>query len=725
MTDETGRLRARIRDLEARLAALESENARLAERGEDTLLLSILAHHINSVDAATEIMGAGLEKISLLKDIPFSCSGRLDEGRLRITQFCFLYGDEPLVSETIDLPIELAEALAPSSMRPRGSYLLRGSGERPCPVLLFETMEFRPEAMLFVPARSVLREQDIFCFALVENGERLDHLAPLLEQVVGMIGARIDNLVLMHRMKELNRKLDRKVRERTEELARANQVLAASEKKFRGLFEEALDMIHFVDERGRIKDANPAELRTLGWSLEEIRELDIADLIDPSCYAECRKTLSRVFAGEVVRGYQTIMVARDGRLLEVEINAVPVMDDSRVVGAMAVIRDISDRRQAEEQLLKMRKMESIGVLAGGIAHDFNNILAAIMGNINLAQLHLDRDSKPHSLLVEAEKASLRARGLTGQLLTFSRGGEPVREVASLVDVIRDSAEFILRGTNVRTSYEFPDDLWPVAIDRGQISQVIQNLVINARQVMPGGGEVRISCENVVHDQPHMLPLAPGNYVRLTISDTGPGIPLSCIDRVFDPYFTTREQGNGLGLAVTHSIIAKHQGHIEAGSREGEGAVFTIHLPAADGSRPLRKEDGAKEPPRGEGKVLVMDDEEMVRTVAAGMLSEAGFDVLLARDGEEAIACVERQDRAGDPVRAVLLDLTVPGGMGGREAAAVLSRKHPGLPLIVTSGYSNDPVMARYREYGFCRAIVKPFRFDELAQAVIEALAEEK
>jgi len=379
--------------------------------------------------------------------------------------------------------------------------------------------------------------------------------------------------------------------------------------------------------------------------------------------------------------------------------------------------EIYEKYKMQEELLKTKKLESVSVLAGGLAHDFNNILAAIMGNISLALLYTDQDDKRHKLLAEAEKASLRAKDLTQQLLTFSKGGEPVKTLASIEEVIRDSANFVLRGSNVQCKYHFTKDLWPVEVDSGQISQVIQNIVINARHAMPDGGIIDVTCENYDKTQKDQLLTQGDSYLKITIQDSGVGIPPKLLDKIFDPYFSTKRDGSGLGLAICHSIISKHNGYIKVESVQGEGASFIFYLPALKGQQPA--EQLAKETFQiiGSGKALVMDDEEMIRDLAGEMLSYSGYRVVFSKNGEESIDFYKKEMDTGIPFDFVILDLTIPGGMGGKEAIKKILQIDPKAKVIVSSGYSNDPVMANYKEYGFSGVIAKPFQLKNLQKTI--------
>ena len=379
--------------------------------------------------------------------------------------------------------------------------------------------------------------------------------------------------------------------------------------------------------------------------------------------------------------------------------------------------EIYEKHKIQEELLKAKKLESVSVLAGGLAHDFNNILAAIMGNISLALLYTDHDDKRHKLLAEAEKASLRAKDLTQQLLTFSKGGEPVKTLASIEEVIRDSANFVLHGSNVQCKYHFTKDLWPVEVDSGQISQVIQNIVINARHAMPDGGIIDVTCENYDKTQKDRLLTQADSYLKITIQDSGVGMPLKLLDKIFDPYFSTKREGSGLGLAICHSIISKHNGYIKVESVQGEGASFIFYLPALKGQQPAEQLGEETFQVIGSGKALVMDDEEIIRDIAGEMLSYSGYHVTFAKNGEESIDFYKKEMETGIPFDFVILDLTIPGGMGGKEAIKKILQIDPKAKVIVSSGYSNDPVMANYKEYGFSGVIAKPFQLKNLQKAI--------
>jgi CheY-like chemotaxis protein len=326
------------------------------------------------------------------------------------------------------------------------------------------------------------------------------------------------------------------------------------------------------------------------------------------------------------------------------------------------------------------------------------------------------------ILDDAEKASSRAQELTHQFLTFAKGGAPVRQIASVEEIIRDSSRFILRGSDIRCEFDFQEELWPVIVDVGQFSQVIQNLVINADQAMPEGGAITIRTENAEIGPDSGLPLRPGRYVKISVRDTGVGIPLQNISKVFDPYFTTKSDGNGLGLTSSFSIIMRHEGHISVESEPGKGTAFFVYLPS---SEELPRPEPRSEQPvfRGTGKILFMDDDESVNATARKMLEHLGFEVDIAYDGETALTLYDQSLHGGPRYDLVILDLTIPGGMGGRKVIEKLLTLNPGGKAIVSSGYSNDQIMAQYREFGFRGVIAKPYRIDELSRVIEEVMKE--
>ncbi|KAA3613169.1 MAG: hybrid sensor histidine kinase/response regulator [Calditrichaeota bacterium] len=375
------------------------------------------------------------------------------------------------------------------------------------------------------------------------------------------------------------------------------------------------------------------------------------------------------------------------------------------------IKAEKEKEQMQAQLLQTQKMEAVGVLAGGIAHDFNNLLTAILGNLELSQMYIGAKNEAYKLLGSAQKAVMRAKDLTHQLLTFSKGGEPVRETASLEEVVRESASFVLSGTNIKSYFNSSEDLWNADIDKGQISQVVQNLVLNAKEAIIDGGTISLNMSNVPKGSVENLPKNT-DYVLLTIIDSGEGIGDEVLKSIFNPYFTTKKKGNGLGLAVSYSVIVKHNGHINVESTLGKGTTFHIYLPAAN-AKIEEKQTPFEYQDHGRGKILVMDDEESIRNILNAMLTKLGYEVECAKNGDEAIAFFKQALDEGIPFDLVIMDLTIPGGLGGKETIKSLLEIDPKINAIVSSGYSNDPVMANYKAYGFSGVIVKPFTLSDI------------
>jgi signal transduction histidine kinase/CheY-like chemotaxis protein len=386
--------------------------------------------------------------------------------------------------------------------------------------------------------------------------------------------------------------------------------------------------------------------------------------------------------------------------------------DGRAIRLIGTTLDISEQVKLEQEVLKLQKLESLGVLAGGIAHDFNNLLTAILGNISLAKLV--SPDKLHERLTQAERAALRAKDLTNRLLIFSRGGTPVKKAIPIADLIENAIALSCAGRRAVCEVISSGNLWPADVDEGLMGQAINNIIMNADEAMPHGGRITINIENAEISEGDALPLKSGKYIKITIKDQGVGIPEENLGRIFDPYFTTKEQGRGLGLASVYSIIKSHGGCITVQSLIGSGTAFAIYLPAAASLMPVPSDKEIR-PAAGKGKVLIMDDEEVIRHVAGEMLKYIGYEVELAKDGSEALDIYTKALLAANPFDAVIMDLTIPGGMGGKETIKKLLEIDPNVRAIVSSGYSNDPVLSNFKDYGFVGVIKKPYRFDELIE----------
>jgi PAS domain S-box-containing protein len=534
--------------------------------------------------------------------------------------------------------------------------------------------------------------------------------------------------------------MDRRVQERTQELAdtnkfmlkeigerkRAEADLEAQKDRLAITLRSIADGVIATDAAGRIVLMNRVAEMLTGWSQDDATKRSLHEvfrLMEEGTGQPQHQLVERIVtAGEQIPIRDNmVLLAKDGTERMVSGSGAPIYDRANTVsGTVIAFRDMTERKRIDEERMKTQKLESIALLAGGIAHDYNNLLTAIMGNLSLAQMAVSETPEEiPSLLNEVENASLRAKDLTHQLLTFAKGGAPIRQTAALPDMLRDSAQFVLRGSATTCEFRMVENTWPAEVDLGQISQVIQNLVINADQAMPTGGKVVISTDNISVETPQPTnagqTIRPGRYVRIAITDNGPGIPADIMGKIFDPYFTTKEKGSGLGLTTSYAIIKKHEGYLVLESKVGKGTTFFIYLPAVD--EPVEQQSGKPQPLilRGNGKILVMDDEESVRTTVKRMLESVGYKVNTARNGEEAIRMYD-EARHAQPFDAVMLDLTVPGGMGGKETIRQLSSKHPSIKAIVSSGYVNDPVMQRFRKHGFVGVVTKPYTLGDLTYA---------
>ena len=417
---------------------------------------------------------------------------------------------------------------------------------------------------------------------------------------------------------------------------------------------------------------------------------------------------------------QTQLVRADESTSLIEGRCAPIHDSlGHAVGAVLVVRDVTERARWENELLRASKLESVGLLAGGIAHDFNNLLAIMMGNLNLAMLDESAMATSGKWLREAERGAQRARDLTQQLLTFAKGGEPLLSAVHLPDVVQEAAEFAIHGANVRVDFDLAVDLRSADADKGQIGQVVQNLVINAVQAMSAGGVIKVSLANAAVEEGHPT-LPAGKYVLLVIADNGPGIRDEHLPHIFEPYFTTKEEGLGLGLATVYSIVRKHHGMVTVDSKPGTGTTFSIWLPAAKASQAQPDASAAPFVPMS-GRILFMDDEAPIRRMAQSLLEKLGLEVKAVDTGEEAVAAYAEAHAQGRPFDVVMMDLTVPGVMGGREALVEMRKLDPSVRAIVSSGYSSDPVLANFREYGFMAVVAKPYRIPELIKALREVV----
>jgi len=543
------------------------------------------------------------------------------------------------------------------------------------------------------------------------------------------------------------------------------EALLESEEKYRVLFETAKDAIFLSDETGKFVDANQAACESLGYSKEELLKLTIGEIDAESTEYEAFQKVRNSIEKESI--FRVNQQRKDGTILPVEITGGVLNIGAKRI-FLAIARDITERKRLDERMHRVneeleervaertaelkraneqlnatieqgyhaQKMESLGILAGGIAHDFNNLLTVTLGNISIAKTIANPNEKLFRMLFDAEKASLRARDLAMQLLAFSKIGEPTKRIIRIAKLIADSAIFAQRGSNVQCEFEIPDDLMSVDADETQIGQVASNIIINAIQAMPGGGTVKVRCENVTSGEAageagDSIPLAERDYVKISIKDEGSGIPEERINRIFDPFFTTKEDGTGLGLATAHYIIKKHGGYLTVESTVGLGSTFYIYLPAA---KEEMLTESALETPAGDsrgaddagaiasGRVLVLDDEEDIRELLGMILVRFGYVVEFSGDGAETINRYRGAMGSDQAFDVVIVDLTIPGGIGGGEVIKELIQIDPDVRAIVSSGYANDPMMSDYRKYGFSGAISKPYEVKDLIRTVREVIS---
>ncbi len=467
---------------------------------------------------------------------------------------------------------------------------------------------------------------------------------------------------------------------------------------------------------GKIIYANPVTIALIGIPEEKLLGSNFTALFDDPHQMRVKELLDLIDDGPQ-KISEDLPVILKGK--QVSLNILPINDDERK-SVIVILSDISKRKQIEDRLRRAQKMEAIGTLAGGLAHDFNNLLSIITGNIELAKDDVKPEYGVTDFLNEAEEASLRATELANQLITFSKGGTPVKKTGSIGEIVRETTNLTLSDSNIKCDFLISQDLWPVEFDQDQMKHAINNIIINAAESMPDGASINIKADNFNITAEHNLPLSEGKCVKISIRDHGVGIPEKHLSKIFDPYFSTKEKGiekgMGLGLAITCSIINKHDGHITVESKVEVGTTFSIYLPAhVKGIKELKPTEIHKpeKPSISTKRILLMDDEEGIRRLSKQRLGRLGYEPELAKDGAQAIEIYKKAMDSGQPFDAVILDLTVKGGMGGKDTVKALLKLDPQVKAIVSSGYSDDPVMTYYESYGFARALVKPYAKEDL------------
>ena len=504
---------------------------------------------------------------------------------------------------------------------------------------------------------------------------------------------------------------------------KSEDALRESEEKFRKIYEYMSVGIAKINLDFRIESANKAYCEMLGYSENQLIGKHLKDITAPETLKENLIKQSQLATGEIDHyRMEKQFIHQNGTIIDGILDSDLVRDAyGNPLYFLSSVLDITERNRLEKKVQQTQKMEAIATLAGGIAHDFNNILSVIVGNISYALSCLKKDDELFDVLSDVMHGTKQAENLTHQLLTFAKGGEPIKKLCNINKILEEASTFFTSGAKSKCNFYLADNLWSTEVDSGQINQVVSNLVINAGQSMPNGGIITIRSENTEIEPDSVFPLSPGQYVKISIEDKGIGIKDEHVSSIFNPYFTTKKKGNGLGLTTAYSIIKRHNGHISVYSEIGLGTVFNIFLPAVT---QIVKESGViKEPEHeGHGRILVMDDQEAILKMVGRMLNRMGYEVAFAIDGVQAIQIYqEAQQSQQQSFDLVILDLTIPGGMGGAETMSALLKIDPMTKAIVSSGYSNDPIMANYESYGFCGVVPKPYSKKQLSDVLNKIL----
>jgi len=512
--------------------------------------------------------------------------------------------------------------------------------------------------------------------------------------------------------------MEARVQERTAELSTANGLLRESEDTLKALMDMLPVGVRWSDKHGKVEYANGSFGELFGYTLDEIPSLQVwycRAYPDPVYREEITAAFNALLSKDLPDGapnhqIEANVTCKNGSVRRVLINFQLARDRT-----VTIFTDITERESIQNRLLNVQRLESLGVLAGGLAHDFNNILTSILGNISFARIVLDQPEKTEQLLEQAELASMRAANLVKQLLTFAKGGSPIKKRISLCKLVTESVSLALTGTNSKVDFQMPDFLPDIEGDEAQLCQAFNNITMNAIQSMPGGGTLTVQAKLLTSSDTKKLALPMADYIAICFTDNGCGIPEDDLKRIFDPYFSTKTGSTGIGLTSVHSIVSKHGGRIDVHSKVGYGSTFTVFL----ASLPVlaSEKHGAESKSSEHGTILVMDDEEMIRLVTVGMIKHLGYQPMECRSGEEAVELYRAARASGRTFAAVILDLTIPGGMGGKDAAQQILAIDPTAYLIVSSGYSSDPVIAEYGRYGFKATLIKPYKMEDIGQVL--------
>ena len=501
----------------------------------------------------------------------------------------------------------------------------------------------------------------------------------------------------------------------------SEQALRESEQRLRAILEASPDPMIRYNRMGHPQYLNPSFTEVFGWTQEELKEKLVPFVPEDQKQLTAKKIKEIYTRGEPLR-FETKRYTKDRRIRDIILSAAVTKGvDGEPTGLVVNLTDITEKKALEAQYEQAQKMESLGTLAGGIAHDFNNLLSGIFGYLDLARKKT-KNPKIAEYLTKAFNTSERAKGLTHQLLTFSKGGVPVKKIEPLVPFLKETTQFALSGANVSCSFDLPHDLWMCDYDKNQVAQVIDNIIINAHHAMPSGGKIQVTATNVIVKEKEHPILFPGNYVKISISDTGTGIPEKYISRIFDPFFTTKQTGSGLGLATGYSIIKRHGGIIDVESEPGIGTTFHTFIPSAKIQK-ISEEKIVESRYRGSGRILILDDEEIIQEMLIDMLESLGFTTTSTSEGSQTVQAFKKASKQNNPFRAVILDLTVPGGMGGKKVVKEIRKRDKRIPVFVVSGYSADAAIAKPGEFGFTASLEKPFKVAELTRMFEQHLKE--
>lgn len=538
---------------------------------------------------------------------------------------------------------------------------------------------------------------------------------PLQEKLVKLDNSVIDVEVVGRAIKYMKGHANLLiVRDLTQQIENQER-LKESEARKSAILESLPDLVFLLNSAGIILDFNAPDESQLYINRDEVFGSNILDVLPKN---EAKMILEKVrfvleTKGTTLLEFQLLM----NQTLQTFESRFIYYGDNEVI---ALVRNISKEKAEEEEQIKIIKMESIGLLAGGIAHDFNNILMKILGNINLIKLESKISKSDNLYLKEVENAITQATKLTNQLLTFSKGGEPITKPIAIKTIIEDSVSFFLSGSKSKVKTSYSEDSITVEVEAGQIDQLINNLILNADQSMPEGGVIEINVELMRLKKDQFPGIKKGKYVKIAIKDQGIGIEEKNLGRIFEPYFTTKKEGTGLGLAICYSVVKRHKGFIEVKSEVEKGSVFIVYLPVSSKKIEDKGKQKILDKNWGSGRALIMDDSVDIQILVKKMLEMMGFTCDVASDGEEAIE-IYKKAMDENPFKIVIMDLTIPGGMGGKKVLEELLTFDPKIKAIVSSGYSTDPVMANYKKHGFKGILTKPYTFDELKRVIGEIL----